>query len=763
MNLPIIFALLLMGFTFTITQVMVIRELLVVFAGNELSIAIILSNWLLLEAAGSFLIGRKVQELGWRRGGYALLQMVLSLFLPLTIYGVRCLRDIMGLPLGEGTSLFAIFFWTVPLLAPLGMVDGTLFALGCGLYADGVKKSSSTIGRVYLCEALGAGGGGILYTFLFIPFLTSFQVAFLLGAANLISALLLMATMARKTPGKHKFLCGLLGSLLLTNLLLLISPGARMIEKISLDQQWRGVKVVESRWSPYGNVTVGQREEQLTFFSNGIPIGNAPVPDISLVEEKVHFPLLLIPTPRKILIISGGFGGVITEVLKHPVEEIHYTEMDPLMIQMVRENPLTAHELENPRLKVHSFDGRLFLKTTTQKFDGILLNLPPPSSLEINRFYTVEFFQETFHRLNEKGVLAFSLPGSETYLIPELRNLNWGLFKSLQKVFPSIYVIPGSVNIFLAFPTKDVPPLLPDLLIPPLRERKINTQFLTEYQIQLKLQTQRLKWLERSLERGETVGLNRDIQPVGLYYGLAYWNAQFHPFLQIFWGKLVKLRFGHIALPLGLAAIFLLIFGRVFRNKFADGFKDSFLVWIVITTGFFGTSFSILLILSFQTLYGYAYQWTGLFIAIFMAGLAGGSWTMTRAVDKIRPKTQILLRVEILLIGFITLGLFLMVFFYSPSGHGYLQVIRIGWLLLSGMAGFLVGLEFPLASCLFSASGERVGRAAGILYAADLGGAWAGSLFIGVLLIPVLGILPTLGVILLLKLTSLSLILTLPR
>jgi len=104
-----------------------------------------------------------------------------------------------------------------------------------------------------------------------------------------------------------------------------------------------------------------------------------------------------------------------------------------------------------------------------------------------------------------------------------------------------------------------------------------------------------------------------------------------------------------------------------------------------------------------------------------------------------------------------------MAFFYSPSGHGYLQAIRTGLLLLSGMAGFLVGLEFPLASCLFSASRERVGRAAGTLYAADLGGAWAGSLFIGVLLIPVLGILPTLGVILLLKLTSLSLILTLPR
>jgi len=67
MNIPFVLAFILMGFTFTIIQVMVIRELLVIFVGNELSIAIILANWLLLEAAGSFLLGKRAKELGLGR------------------------------------------------------------------------------------------------------------------------------------------------------------------------------------------------------------------------------------------------------------------------------------------------------------------------------------------------------------------------------------------------------------------------------------------------------------------------------------------------------------------------------------------------------------------------------------------------------------------------------------------------------------------------------------------------------------------------
>ena len=54
----------LMGFTFTVTQALMIRELLVSFSGTELSIGLILCNWLLLEAAGSGLLGRAAERRG---------------------------------------------------------------------------------------------------------------------------------------------------------------------------------------------------------------------------------------------------------------------------------------------------------------------------------------------------------------------------------------------------------------------------------------------------------------------------------------------------------------------------------------------------------------------------------------------------------------------------------------------------------------------------------------------------------------------------
>jgi spermidine synthase len=287
------------------------------------------------------------------------------------------------------------------------------------------------------------------------------------------------------------------------------------------------------------------------------------------------------------------------------------------------------------------------------------------------------------------------------------------------------------------------------------KERKLITHFLTEFQIGLRLEMQRQKWLEDSLRGVGVVKVNRDATPSGLYYGIAYWNAQFYPSLQIFWARAGGLRLWHLVLPL-----LLLVCGAVAlqRKRRRDWTKGA-LIWIVATTGFFGISFSVLLIFSFQTLYGYAYQWIGILIASFMVGLALGSWTMTRALEKIRKFALTLAGVEILMILFAALGIVLLALFYSPHlGERILAAMRFEFLLLSGITGYLVGLEFPLASRIFSGNGERVGWTAGILYGADLFGAWAGSLLVGVLLVPVLGILQTCALVFLLKLLSLSLI-----
>jgi spermidine synthase len=662
----------------------------------------------------------------------------------------------MGFSIGEGASLLQIFFSTAVILAPLGIIDGVLFALACALHSDFSTKSALSVGKVYFYEGLGAGVGGIIYTFLLIPFFNSFEVAILLGTANLICGILLLSIGEEKRTNR-RIIAGFLWFFLIADIALLILSGAGGLEKASLDRQWKGLQILESRWSPYGNVAVGRREEQLTFFSNGIPACTAPIPNIAFAEEMVHYPILSLPSPKTILVIGGGPGGVIAEVLKHPVDEVHYTEIDPVMIQLIKEHftPLTRRELENPRVRIHTVDGRFYIKTTSRKFDAVLLNLPPPSTLELNRFYTVEFFTEIFRSLTNNGVLALRLPGSETYLGREIRDLNLSIRRSLERVFPSVHIIPGEVNFILAFTSAGAGLPSPGMLVERLQERKIPTQFFREPHIRLKLEANRLKWLDDSLNRGEAVKLNRDAYPFGLYYGIAYWNAQFHPAMQVFWRKVADLRLWHLAAPLLILTCAALVAGRKGRKNWQKGA----LIWVVSTTGFFGTAAGVLLIFAFQTLYGHAYYWIGLLIAFFMAGLAWGSWIMNRKLAKIRNPGATLAVIELFIILFAALEMILLAFSYSPGQEqDILSVMKYGFVPASAGAGFFVGLEFPLAGSLFFRGGEGVVRTAGTLYAADLLGAFLGSLLVGVIMVPALGILQTLAVIIFLKTTGLAFI-----
>jgi len=85
-----------MGFTGTLAQVILIRELLVTFYGNELSIGIILANWLILEAVGSFFLGRVGTKSGRSVEAYVVLQFAIAVLLPLAVYGAIVMKSMLG-------------------------------------------------------------------------------------------------------------------------------------------------------------------------------------------------------------------------------------------------------------------------------------------------------------------------------------------------------------------------------------------------------------------------------------------------------------------------------------------------------------------------------------------------------------------------------------------------------------------------------------------------------------------------------------------
>jgi spermidine synthase len=745
-------AILTMGFSGLVAQMLLLRELLVVFSGNELSIGIVLANWLILEASGSFFLGKKAESIRNKIETFGVINILFSLSLPTALYLTRILKTITGISIGESIGFLPILYSSFLILLPVSVSHGALFTFSCKIHSIFSGVDASSIGKVYVYETVGVILGGIVWTYLLIPYLHAFQMAVGLAILNFLVLLVLLAYYW-KLGMLQKAITVVSGLLLIFSGYLFFAGGADKLHYLSINAQWKDQNIIHYQNSIYGNTCVVKSGEQYIFFSDGIPNLITPIPDIAFVEKFVHLPLLAHPKPKKILILSGGAGGVIDEILKHPsVELIEYAELDPLFLELIRKfsTPLTENELTHSKVKVKHIDGRLLLKVTRDKYDLILVGLLNPSDLQTNRFFTKEFFSLTREKLKEDGILVTGLPGSLSYLNDELKNLNGCIFNTLKSVFPYVRTFPGDgTNLFLSSNSEEVSLIDRTRIVDRLSEREIKVDVLVPRHIEKKLHPGWQDWFSGFIE-GSTRKLNRDFKPLGMFYSVSHWNVLFAPYLRgLFrWFEKINLRMFFV-LSVFFVAIFFLLRSRNI-NLFGSGIP-----LCIATTGFAGMIFDLALIFTFQSIYGYVFSWLGLLVTSFMAGAAAGAMIITSILSRIKDCLRFFIKTDIAIICF-SLGLpfiFLMLDPYldNPDLFFFLKIL---FLIISFVCGLLIGAQFPLANKVYLKDDTSLSKTAGILYSSDLLGGWIGGVVGGVILLPVLGLLGSCVAVFLLKLCS---------
>ena len=763
----IIFNLLFLGFISIISQTILIRELLIVFSGNELTIGIIIANWVLLMAAGSALVGRIVDKitsgvtLRLPKGLYLYitLQIITALFLPVTIILIRNAKNILGIIPGQMLDLFQTFYISFIVLLPVSFCIGAMFSCGVRVYDDYLKDSTSAIGRTYAIDAIGDMLGGIVLTYFLITKFNSVEISFIIGLLMFFSCMLLSSKILKDKTLKGKFqelrvypfiISHIPKILFVVYLAVLLTGFSNILHDYAIKSQWKNYNVVYNKNSIYGNITVIKKENQYTFFSNGLPTINIPVPDITFVEEFSHFPMLFQKQPRRILLLSGGLGGIINELLKHQVEKITYVELDPEIIKTAKTfpSPLISRELSDKRVEIINTDAGFFVNHTDEKYDLVFLNMPAPATLEINKYYTLEFLKKIKKNLTGDGILALTIPGSLIYLNLELRNLNSCIYETIKKVYPAVKIIPGdSLNLYLCSPDIELINTTPEMVIEKFKASGIKTNLLTPFYIKYRLDNRWPDWFFDSLKQEKPdIVLNYDFRPTALFHTVSNFNAMFSPKLAKIFNVISKVKFHWIIIV--TSVIFLMLF---IRKKSLN----TTLLSVISTTGFAGMSYTIILFISFQVFFGYLYYKLGLLTALFMAGLAAGSLCSTVYANRI-DKNKILK-----ILSFIELFIILFSVFLPLILNAGIIKTEFTFFVLMLLSGFLVGLEFPLASK--TSPYINTGQKAGILYAMDLAGAWLAALVISVWFIPVYGILTTCIFTALLKLFSLSMVVRLCR
>jgi spermidine synthase len=726
----------LIGFSAVVGQIALLRELIVVFNGNEISLGIMLATWLFWTAAGSFLSSRFGVSTEKPRRNVALLECLLALSLPPTIWVLRASKTLFQTVPGELVGPVPMLLTSLACLSVFCGLAGGLFVAASRMYQQefGVSARIAT-SSAYLLEAVGSALGGIVASLVFLRFLESFQIAMIVAVLNLcVAAILLFGTGWKRVSAIVAVgICAAVALCVYAAPPLLRSSQARL---------WRGFRVLGSRDSIYGNLVVTETGNIRSIYDNGVILANAP--DENAAEEAVHYALLEHPAPRRVLLIGGGANGSIAQALKHPtLERLDYVELDPALIDVARQFlPAQSAAFLDPRVHIHHADGRHYLKGVADKFDVIILNLPDPQTAQLNRFYTNEFFLSARDHLAPGGVLALELRSSEDYISPDLAAFLRCIHHTLQQVFPYVVVIPGETIHFFGAVKPDVltPDVLtddPQVLIARLESRHLETQYVREYFIPYRMMPDRMAQIRELLQALPTTPVNRDFEPIAYYFDVVLWSAQFK-FGYTDWFRSAA-RIGFAQIMYGVLAVVLLIALVVAYLPRSETRARASAAYCVAATGFTLMALEVFVLLAFQAVYGYVYHQLAILIAMFMAGIAVGNWLGVRRIrDGGSPFRALTTAQFLLAVSGPALMLLISLLSRTSSAGAMVWTAQLVFPTLAALSGVLGGYQFPIATEIYLRDSNS--RASlGTLYATDLLGGCVGALLISGYLIPVFG------------------------
>ncbi len=720
-----------MGLTELIAQVILTRELLALFLGNELSIALVLAVWLVAVAAGSAAGSAAAPRFRLPLRVFAWSQLLLACLLPLSLFIARSVqpgRVVPGQALGPGAMLVT----SLSVLCLVCLVGGFQFVVAAragasqaGARERGGDRAISPIAVVYALEGAGAVLGGIAFHCYLAAHVGPVRTLAAAGLLNVISA---SALLRPRLSGRSAL--ALLPAAAIAVALAVVTARAQGLELAWLRRspRWANLNPAALVPSRYGALVVSDLAHQVSIFQSGVLLFTSQAHYSN--EVVAHLAQLEHPAPRRVLLIGGAAAGVAGEIAKHPITDLDCVELDPRVVELARDwlpAELLA-PLSDRRVHLHLGDGRLFVKQAQAPYDVIIVNLPDPTTGAINRFYTKEFFQEAGRALAPEGILAVTLTGSPHHLSGPVLLAAATSYRTLGEVFRDRLLVPGEQMFFLAAKQRGVLSADWRALADRLRARGIETSFVNEAWLRDALLPFRRELMLQAIREEKDARLNTDLNPVSYYHQTRIWLDQLSSALARPLQLLSPIAVWWAAAPIAPALLIVALVRRRSRRLA----RAAVLIGAGGIGGY-GLLVEVLALLAFQSACGYLYHALGALVAAFMAGLAIGSAVVSRWETDRRCSARIMVAglATAVLVCLLVPGL-LAASLRAPS----LAPIALAVLLL--LVGSMVGGLFPVATALYRREGSAA-AAGGAVYAADLVGSAGGALAAGVIAIPLLG------------------------
>lgn len=564
------------GFISTSVQLLLLREVMNITGGYELISGVFLGSWLIGSAAGSGLAQMSPVTDIRKINLIFSITPVLSIALMLLLSG-------LFLEPGETPSFLAGMVFTFLVLLPFCLISGFTFIK---LVSAG-RDRNFVPGKSFSVETAGGIAAGIIISLLSAGVLNTYQSLLLivtLGTAYTVLTFFI--------ENKNQKLAFKSAVLVISCLLILFSPDI-IIRQLLL----RGINVTETSDTPYGNVTIGDyRNEKSIYYNQSLIAYNN---DAVESEEDIHYGMLQTDNPGNVLLISGPVDSRMKELIKYNVRSVVYAERDPVLSHMGTPVKPEASAV----LHIANDDALSFIRKTEAKFDAVIMLLPPPSSLLLNRYYTLEFFIEVRSKMNHGGVFSCSPGINPNYFNKESIRLYSSVFNSLKAVFKNVVPVSGNKLYFISS-DKEVSTAFSELAV---RKNLINLYVGPDY---LSDDLTALKSDEVASLMDSRIKNNRSAFPIACFYYQSF--------------SLSK----NLNEKIPGIVLLTLLFAVSIRSLKSNNS-------IMYFSAFALAGYEIILLLMLQVSIGNMYQVTGLIIAGLMAGLAAGSGIRIKLFERV--------------------------------------------------------------------------------------------------------------------------------
>lgn len=254
------------------------------------------------------------------------------------------------------------------------------------------------VSQVFTFDYIGALFASLLFPLVLVPYLGLVKTGFLFGILNTLVALWLLYTINDGVPAIKIHRATTILALIGLTFAFIYSE---RIVSIAETDSYQG-QIIYAKSRPYQRIVLTKQQHDLRLYLNA-NLQFSSADEYRYHEALVHPVLAALPNPKKVLIIGGGDGLALREVLKYAsVDSILLVDLDPAMTQLFASNTmlteLNRNALHSPKVKVINQDAFLWLKELQQQpeqpvFDAIIIDLPDPSNFSVGKLYSMSFFK----------------------------------------------------------------------------------------------------------------------------------------------------------------------------------------------------------------------------------------------------------------------------------------------------------------------------------------------------------------------------------